>query len=58
MPTIDVPVRLLIDSHDDVGEFLVELLRVDGTLFVAVCPVCFALVPHRKLSDHTEALKH
>jgi hypothetical protein len=57
MATIDVPVRMVIDTAD-VGEFLAGVLQEDGTLRVVVCPWCFSLVPHRKLPDHIEVLKH
>jgi hypothetical protein len=57
MSTIDVPVRMIIDTQD-VGEFLAGVLQQDGTLRVTVCPWCFALVPNQKLPDHIEALKH
>jgi hypothetical protein len=57
MTTLDVPVRLIIDTLD-VGEFLAGILQTDGTLRIVVCPWCFALVPPQKLPEHTEALKH
>jgi hypothetical protein len=57
MPTIDVSVRMIIDTQD-VGEFLAGVLQTDGTLRVVVCSTCFALVPHRKLSEHIEVLGH
>jgi hypothetical protein len=54
MATIDVPVHLIIDALD-VGEFLSGILQTDGTLRVVVCPVCFACIPFKKLSEHMEA---
>jgi hypothetical protein len=54
MPTIDVPVHLIIDALD-VGEFLSGVLQTDGTLRVVVCPVCFSLIPFKKLPEHMEA---
>jgi hypothetical protein len=57
MPTIDVPVHLIIDALD-VGEFLAGVLQTDGTLRVSVCPSCFACVPFKKLPDHLSAINH
>jgi hypothetical protein len=54
MPTIDVPVHLIIDTLD-VGEFLSGILQTDGTLRIVVCPVCFACIPFKKLPEHMEA---
>jgi hypothetical protein len=57
MPTIDVPVHLIIDALD-MGEFLNGILQSDGALRVVVCPMCFALVPFKKLPEHIEGAGH
>jgi hypothetical protein len=60
MTAVNVPVRFVAEIADegDVASFLAAVIQSDGTLSVGVCPICFALVPTRKIADHMKVRIH
>jgi hypothetical protein len=56
---INVPVRLVLDVDDgSVEQIIVNIIQREGSLNVAMCPICFALVPASKLQDHMDVVVH